>query len=65
MTAAVRCSEHIEKEWPGHTAVLSRSQCKNRTTDPSGKCWQHQPSEVRFAKWQERQAAKRIGEVAR
>jgi hypothetical protein len=38
---AVRCAFVREKEWPGHTCVLSRRRCRNRTSDPSGKCWRH------------------------
>jgi hypothetical protein len=43
---AVRCSFSIEKDWPGHRAVLSRRQCKNTTSHASGKCWHHRPYEA-------------------
>lgn len=38
---ATRCTFRIEKEWPGHAALLSWRHCKNKTSHPSGKCWQH------------------------
>ena len=38
-----QCKYHIEKDWPGHMAVLWRKQCKNKTKHPSGYCHQHRP----------------------
>lgn len=38
---ATRCDHHIEKEWKGHMAVLSRRRCKNMTKHRSGYCHLH------------------------
>lgn len=38
---AKRCRYSIEKDWPGHQAVLDRRQCRNTTKHPSGLCWVH------------------------
>lgn len=41
---AKRCRFRIEtKEHPQARVVLTRRACKNRTTRPSGLCWQHDP----------------------
>ena len=50
---AERCRASIEKEWPGHTAVLSRRQCRNRTRASHGYCHVHRSTGERL----ERRAA--------